>query len=394
MITYRDICFVCLLGLAVPAWAAADLTRLQAEIDAKSAEIGGFRDQLDRQERTLEQAATELERLREDAEALEQRRAETLATLKEQFERIVADPSLELTGAQQDYRQAFDALAARRDAVAAKEQRISEGERRIAETREAAQRAGETLARLRAGFDRARAVRLFEELNVVGEITLSNTITCEQDETIGGCIARGEDAARALARERFGEQILAAVSEADLVARHRGDDGPAPTLIDSSVMNSGFRGQGDYFVELSARLRNETSQTQACKLLGLSDARCRGEAAAPSAAEPQTETPAVADDLQPEAGEPELVETPEPEQAEDEPDAAGDEQFRLTVRSNVYYDEVFIDGVAYGSTKLDVMLPPGEYDLEVRKPGHRSYRERISLSGNQTVTAELAELAQ
>lgn len=70
------------------------------------------------------------------------------------------------------------------------------------------------------------------------------------------------------------------------------------------------------------------------------------------------------------------------------------ERYRLTVRSNVYYDEVYIDGVPYGSTKLDVMLPPGEYDVEVRKPGHAAYRERISLNGSRTLRAQLAELAE
>jgi hypothetical protein len=83
-----------------------------------------------------------------------------------------------------------------------------------------------------------------------------------------------------------------------------------------------------------------------------------------------------------------------PAAAEEDDDAApaADGNYRLTVRSNVYYDEVYINGVAYGSTKLDVMLPAGEYDLEIRKPGHTSYKERITLDRARTVKAELAEL--
>ena len=386
---YRILCFVSILGLAAPLSAATDLASLQAAIDAKNAEIGDLKDQLSREEGAATRLAAELDALRKEAATLQQRQAETLAALKEQFERIVADPGLELTAAQQAYREAFEALAAHRDAVAAKERSISDGARRIAEIRAAAERAGAALASLRGGIDRARAERLFNELNVAGQITLSNTITCKPDETIAACISRAEDAARRLARERFTEQILAAVSEADVVAKHRADGGPAPTLVDSNVTDSGFRGQGDYFVELSARLRNETSQAQACKLLGLSEAQCRGDATAAA----QARSPTPAPDRQPEATAPTPTTAPETA-AQEEPAAAEGKQFLLTVRSNVYYDEVFIDGVAYGSTKLDVMLPAGEHDLEVRKPGHRSYRERITLSGNRTVTAQLAEAAQ
>jgi hypothetical protein len=97
-----------------------------------------------------------------------------------------------------------------------------------------------------------------------------------------------------------------------------------------------------------------------------------------------------------------VAETPEaalPDEAEPTEEetvvasAAAADRFRLTVRSNVYYDEVYIDGVPYGSTKLDVLLPPGEYDVEVRKPGHSPYRETVNLTSSRTLRARLAELS-
>jgi hypothetical protein len=166
-----------------------------------------------------------------------------------------------------------------------------------------------------------------------------------------------------------------------------------PTLLESDIQSSGFQGQGDYVVELAAKLRNEVSESQACRLLGLADAQCRGEVA-PGAI--TTEPPA--DDRAPEVILPDEPAEALAEDAEDdtgpEDAPAGSGQFRLTVRSNVYYDEVFIDGVAYGSTKLDVLLPAGEYDVEVRKPGHSVYRERIALNDSRTVSATLYELAE
>jgi hypothetical protein len=385
---HRALLLAALLGCCMPLSAAVDVAGLQAEIDAKTAEITELREDLAQQEAASERLETALDELKQNADELAQRKAETLAALRAQFERVVADPSLDITAAQRAYGEAFGALQAHVDAVADQEQQIAEGRQRIASTRDTAARAGEALAELRARLDRARAERLLAELNVVGEITLSNTITCKREETIAECIARGEEAARGLARERFARQLLASVTEAQLVAQHSEGAGTQPTLIDSTVLNSGFRGQGDYAVELSARLRNETNQTQACALLGLTPAQCSGTAPSP------TDTASAAEDTA--GAQEDAVAPPEepPSVPPAEPAVSGNEQFRLTVRSNVYYDEVFINGTAYGSTKLDVMLPAGEYDVEVRKPGHTSYQQRISLSANRTVTAELAELAE
>jgi hypothetical protein len=224
------------------------------------------------------------------------------------------------------------------------------------------------------------------------------------EETIAGCIERGEETARRVARDRFAQELFGAVTEAEAVAKHRVDAGVEPQLVESTVTDSGFRGQGEYFVSLTAKLRTEATLADACRLLGLSDAQCRGErGAAPSGVateelqlpvtEPIAESaPEAEPDAEPDAG---LAEIPEAESPQAETDAAsatdGAERYQLTVRSNVYYDEVFIDGVAYGSTKLDVMLPAGEYDVEVRKPGHVAYRERINLTGSRTLRAQLAE---
>ncbi|MDN4015331.1 PEGA domain-containing protein, partial [Chryseobacterium gambrini] len=49
----------------------------------------------------------------------------------------------------------------------------------------------------------------------------------------------------------------------------------------------------------------------------------------------------------------------------------------LTLRSNVYDDEVFIDGVSFGATRLATTLPSGIHDIEVRKQGYQPYRVRI-----------------
>ena len=267
---------------------------------------------------------------------------------------------------------------------------IAAARARVSALRTEAETAAITLAKLTAGLDRARAQRLLRELNVVGEQRLTNAITCAMDETIAGCMERGEQTARRVARNRFAQDLFAQVTETDLVAKNQIAAGVEPQVVESTVADSGFRGQGEYFVTMTAKVRTDATLTDACRLLGLSDAQCQGELP-PDSAAAAAATPA--------APPPEVVDAPDAE-PDAEPDAdaqapaatAGEARYQLTVRSNVYYDEVFIDGVPYGSTKLDVMLPPGEYDIEVRKPGHTAYRERIELNASRTLRAELAEL--
>ncbi|MDP7463325.1 MAG: PEGA domain-containing protein, partial [SAR324 cluster bacterium] len=62
----------------------------------------------------------------------------------------------------------------------------------------------------------------------------------------------------------------------------------------------------------------------------------------------------------------------------------------LTVRSNVYDDEVYIDGVLRGSTKLTVSLRPGKRRIEVKKNGYLSYDKTFLFKGGKAYTIKAA----
>ncbi len=353
---------------------------MQAEIDAQLATIATLKSRLSERLQAAEGMQAQLGRLRAATDGLEKLEAKALAAMNIQYQRIVEDPSRDLGTTQAVYRDAREMLTRHQDTIAAKQREIEQTTQQIENTTRESQAADHALANSRRGFDQARAERLYLELNVAGEIQLSNVIRCEPDETIAACMKRGEQAAAREAETRFKNQVFAAATEADTVARHRSelDTDAEPELLESSVIASGFRGQGDYFVEMSATLRNAISRPQACQLLGLTTEQCGSATTARESRLADADQKATADVVS----------------AEQDSDgsASADRDHRLTVRSNVYYDEVYIDGVAFGSTKLDVMLPAGEYDLEVRKLGHTSYKERIRLDRTRTVMAELAEL--
>ncbi|PAV27455.1 hypothetical protein C8D92_107151 [Tamilnaduibacter salinus] len=58
----------------------------------------------------------------------------------------------------------------------------------------------------------------------------------------------------------------------------------------------------------------------------------------------------------------------------------------LTLRSNVYGDEVIINGDSYGTTRLDLELDPGRYDVTIRKPGYKAWSQSVALEAGDTRT--------
>ena len=64
-------------------------------------------------------------------------------------------------------------------------------------------------------------------------------------------------------------------------------------------------------------------------------------------------------------------------------------EFKLTIRSNVYSDEVTINGRSYGSTPVMTNLARGTYAVRVSKAGYRDYFEQIEFTQELTLRVEL-----
>ncbi|MDX1816977.1 MAG: PEGA domain-containing protein [Marinobacter sp.] len=58
----------------------------------------------------------------------------------------------------------------------------------------------------------------------------------------------------------------------------------------------------------------------------------------------------------------------------------------LVLRSNVYGDQVTINGKDYGTTRLDLELEPGTYDVAIAKPGYRPWEQTVTLSAGDETT--------
>lgn len=63
----------------------------------------------------------------------------------------------------------------------------------------------------------------------------------------------------------------------------------------------------------------------------------------------------------------------------------------VTVRSDQYNDAVTINGVNYGSTPVELLLPKGKHRFTVSKPGYQTYNREIYVGGTDTVWVKLVE---
>ncbi len=195
-----------------------DIAEMQAKVDTQLAEIASLKSALADREQAATRFDTDLARLRASIAELEQRKAQALEAMNAQFQRIIADPTLDFSSTQIGYRDALEALQSHQSAVKAKQTEIAATRQQIERIEADTKTAERRLTEIRVGFDVARAERLYRELNVEGSIQLNNTIRCKPDETIAACMQRGSDAALQEAKQRFNERIYASVTEAALIA--------------------------------------------------------------------------------------------------------------------------------------------------------------------------------
>ncbi|GIA19913.1 hypothetical protein VCSRO37_1333 [Vibrio cholerae] len=60
-----------------------------------------------------------------------------------------------------------------------------------------------------------------------------------------------------------------------------------------------------------------------------------------------------------------------------------------TFRENLINDSVTINGVNYGSTPVELVLPAGKHQVTVSKEGYETYNRVITVNGNDTVWVKL-----
>lgn len=340
---------------------------LEIQLNSKEAEYESFITSLSLLNTQVENETDKLGLLRSQRDDLQTARDQALLNMNEQYEAMIDNPDQDIVQSQNAYRQAIQNQKQNKDDIKSSVELLAELKQELAQ----ANVDRFTLANAREALVEeiriARVKRLQKEFEQQSELQASQIVTCDSQQTLKQCITRSNRLAKQKASKEFVDGLFATATESDLINQNKDDSAAQVRLLNHKVISGEFSGQGNYNTTVSVELEGSLPNTEACKLLSLSARYCTYDREHASTA---------------------AVDTSIDNQISLNDDSV---LYELTIRSDQYDDEVFIDGVSYGSTKLSVMLSSGHHEVVITKPGYMDHQEQIRLNKNMTIKAELVK---
>ncbi|WP_125558567.1 SUMF1/EgtB/PvdO family nonheme iron enzyme [Pseudoalteromonas rubra] len=389
-----------LLSLSVSAQDTATVTAIESERTEKQAELDNYTQVLEKHLSEETRLQAQLDLLRQRSAELDKEKNQALDAMNDIYRRLIDDPSLDISAAQSRYQQAVAEHKQNKEDIVMQLAAIASHRKDIEQIRVTKHTLVNTIAGLNDQLSTARIERLRNEFSREGTLEVDHTINCKRTETLAACEQRGQQLGLQKATKHFIDQIFANLTEQRVVEPKRHLAGAQVQVVSSHVVGSAFSGQGNYSVNLSVTMRGDVNNSRLCSLLNLDNRYC-SEYGSPLALGYQASYPTTYSDEQltfsnelskstPVVSVATLPASPDIT-ADIAPQSPKNREVELTLRSNVYDDEVFINGVSYGSTKLVVNLPAGMHDIEVRKLGYEPYKANLNLRRARTLNARLVK---
>jgi len=307
-----------------------------------------------------------LTNLRAQGKELQRLRAQALLHMNEQYEAMVDNPDQDIAEAQNAYRQSIISQKQNKDNIKASISNLADAKAELSQ----ANLDRFTLANAREALieeiNIARVGRLRTEFEKQDELQVTQLVNCDPQETFTKCITRGNLLAKQKASKTFLDKLYNSATESDRINQNKIDSAARVRLLKHKVVSGEFSGQGTYGTTITVKMQGSLPENEACTLLNISERYCINQIAQIIPNDKAAEEFSLNDDSL---------------------------MYELTVRSDQYDDEVFIDGVSYGSTRLSVMLSSGSHNVVINKPGYADFEQDIKLNKNMVIKAELAKAA-
>jgi formylglycine-generating enzyme required for sulfatase activity len=337
-----------------------ELASKQAEYDTFLVALSGLNDQVvNEQER--------LTNLRAQGKELQRLRAQALLHMNEQYEAMVDNPDQDIAEAQNAYRQSIITQKQNKDNIKASISNLADAKAELSQANLDRFTLANSREALIEEINIARVARLRNEFEKQDELQVTQTVNCDPQETFTKCITRGNLLAKQKASKTFLDKLYNSATESGRINQNKIDSAARVRLLKHKVVSGEFSGQGTYGTSITVKMQGALPENEACTLLDISERYCVNQIA-------QT----VAD----------TNETNEEFTLNDD-----SVMYELTVRSDQYDDEVFIDGASYGSTPLSVMLSSGPHNVVINKPGYADFEQDIRLNKNMYIKSELEKAA-
>ncbi|WP_154179463.1 PEGA domain-containing protein [Vibrio furnissii] len=352
-----------LLALS-PVWVSASVyadeitqvdpvAAIDEKISTKQSEIDSIVSEYDTEGSKLQQLKNEQARLQRESEELDAKRNRAKSALDKQYSRLLEDPDTDLVTFQKKYQESWTAVKDNQSEKLTNDQAITESEMRLSQIKQKQARLKTEFSNLEESKIEARVKRLDAELRESDVMETSYKTACSTTMTLGECSSQGQHLTKQKAVKTFRAKLLDNLTESVIAKQNLNGVELNIHVQESQIVRSGFEGNNEYFTQMQAQLQAKPEAVAACKLLNVSSRYClKG--------------------------------------ASDEKNVKKDKQWaNVTVRSDQYNDSVTINGISYGSTPVEIVLPAGRHQVTVSKDGYESYNRVITVNGNDTVWVKL-----
>lgn len=336
------------------------LVQIDDQLFSKHDELRSAQQVTDEQQAQLDKQQAELKSLQQSAKSLDTSFASAKSKLETDYQRMIDDPNVDLAASQKAYQDAWSSVKQNQKLRLAAEQKLEEQQALLATRQAEVDAIKLAIADLDNNKIRARVDQLKLELQQPQQISVSFTNRCQASLTLAQCDQQTKELALQKAVKQFRSEIVEQTSESTQVKRNINDVALNIHVVKHATTEQGFYDGVRYRTLMDVELEARPKEKVACQLLQVDNQYCFA---------PGT------------MGEHQL------------PDDQEIAWVTLAIRSNQYSDSVTIDGVSYGSTPVEIMLPIGIHDITVKKEGYKSYSQQLAVNADTSLRAVLTEKA-
>ncbi len=339
---------------ATPPAIASSVSDIESSLFEKHADLTAVEKKLADKQNEVDNQAQQTARLAKLSAQAELTLAKAKASLEQDYTRMIDEPDFDISPAQNRFQDAWKTVKEGKLAISDSEQK-QQGFMMELEAIQAEKAAAEaSIANLNQNKLRARAERLRNEITQTEEQTVSFTNRCSSDMTLAQCSDQTVTLALQKAVKQFQHSLVDNATESKTVKEHLASASLNIHVLQHKVKSSGFSEDNRYRAVIAANLETRPDKNTPCRLLGIQSSNCF------------TQSEQQANDQQKEVA-----------------------WVNLVVRSNQYNDKVSINGVNYGSTPVEVMLPKGQHMVTIEKEGYLSFHQELKIARDHNLRAVL-----
>ncbi|ENM5813869.1 TPA: SUMF1/EgtB/PvdO family nonheme iron enzyme [Vibrio mimicus] len=347
----------CLMAAPVLAEeVASSVLAIDDALFGKHTELQNATDASKLQKAAVDNQQSELNRLTQQAKALDTALKNAKTNLERDYQKMIDEPDLDIQPSQNAYQAAWAEVKQNQVARLDAEQKLQEMQTALAQYQAQQQTIEQSIALLQQDKMRARVDRLREELQRVGEQKVSFTNVCNADMTLAQCSKQTNDLALQKAVNQFQLWLVDESSESNVIKPQLNNVSLNIHVLKHAVLDSGFYDGMRFRSIVNAQLEARPAENAPCKLLNIDSQYCF----APGQGQLDQQQQEIA-------------------------------WISLSLRSNQHGDRVTVDGVNYGSTPVEVMLPVGKHLVQIEKEGFRSFQQEVNITSDQTLRVNLHE---